>query len=267
MVKSAAMREYCTGSIRIGAVAVHVISLSDLLAAFHRIIERREKGYACFCEAHLCVRAAKDGRTRRVLEEATFVLPDGVAITWGARLLGERFPDRLDGPSVMLDVCRYGLNRGYRHFFYGGAEGIPERLAERLIDRYPGLKVAGTFSPPFRQLTPEEDAQIITMINERNPDIVWVGLGAPKQEIWMHRCLPLYAPAVALGIGASLDFIAGTVKRSPQWMSQSGLEWAYRLYREPRRLWRRYLINDPKFLLILARTMKRPLEERVLDSA
>jgi N-acetylglucosaminyldiphosphoundecaprenol N-acetyl-beta-D-mannosaminyltransferase len=248
-------------TIRIGVVPVHAISLMELLHAFDELIEKREASYACFCEAHLCVCAARDRRVRQVLEEATFCLPDGVATTWGARLLRDRLPERLAGPSVMLKVCQHGLARGYRHFFYGGALGIPDRLSERLRGRFPGLQVAGTCSPPFRELTPEEDQRVVDMINQCDPDIVWVGLGAPKQELWASEHVGRLTSPLILPVGAAFDFHSGNKKRAPVWVQKIGFEWFYRMVTGGRRVFLRYAKNQPLFVAMI---LKQALWEIII---
>jgi N-acetylglucosaminyldiphosphoundecaprenol N-acetyl-beta-D-mannosaminyltransferase len=240
-----------TPIVQIGVVPVCGIRLAELLQAFDEAIAQRKATYACFCEAHLCVCASRDRRVRQTLQEADFCLPDGVATTWGARLLGERLPARLTGPSVMLEVCRQGVARGYRHFFYGGAQGIPERLAERLCERFPGLQVAGTHSPPFRELTPEEDAEIVDMINRCDPDIVWVGLGAPKQEIWASDHLGKLSASLILPVGAAFDFHSGNRKRAPLWVRNLGFEWLYRMLTGGRPMFLRYARNQPLFTAMI----------------
>jgi N-acetylglucosaminyldiphosphoundecaprenol N-acetyl-beta-D-mannosaminyltransferase len=180
-------------------------------------------------------------------------------------MLGIRLPEKISGADLILPLMERAAQRNWRVYLMGAGDGVAELAAAELKKRY-GTHVVGCDAPRVSvdPAAPENLAPL-AKIKAANPDILLVALGAPKQEVWMHRCLPQYAPAVALGIGAGLDFIAGTVKRAPQWVSSAGLEWAYRLSREPRRLWRRYLVNDPKFLLILARTLKRPLSERVYD--
>jgi N-acetylglucosaminyldiphosphoundecaprenol N-acetyl-beta-D-mannosaminyltransferase len=240
-------KRFAAPIVRIGVVPVCAIRLAELLHALDGVLERRTPSYACFCGAHLCVCAARDSRVRQTLQEADFCLPDGVATTLGARLLGEKLPERLPGPSVMLEVCQHGLTRGYRHFFYGGAKGIPDRLAERLQDRFPGLRVAGTYSPPFRELTPEEDEAVIDTINHCNADIVWVGLGAPKQEIWARDHLGRLSAPLILTVGAAFDFNSGNKRRAPLWVRKMGFEWLFRMLTEGRQMFLRYAQVVPLF--------------------
>jgi N-acetylglucosaminyldiphosphoundecaprenol N-acetyl-beta-D-mannosaminyltransferase len=167
---------------------------------------------------------------------------------WLSRLRGFRDVERVYGPDLLLACCDHSRVIGYRHFFYGGGPGVPELLSERLRARFPGLSVAGGFSPPFRELTPDEDAECVHRINAAHPDIVWVGLGTPKQERWMAEHRATLDAAVLIGVGAAFDFHAGLKRQAPRWMQRSGLEWLFRLLAEPRRLWRRYLRNNPLFV-------------------
>jgi N-acetylglucosaminyldiphosphoundecaprenol N-acetyl-beta-D-mannosaminyltransferase len=244
-------RQSAAHLVRIGVVPVCAIRLTELLQAFDEMLEQRNPSYACFCGAHLCVCAARDSRVRQALQEADFCLPDGVAATLGARLLGERLPERLPGPSVMLDICRHGLARGYRHFFYGGAEGIPDRLAEKLRERFPGLQVAGTYSPPFRELTVEEDEAVVERINRSDPDIVWVGLGAPKQELWAQSHRGRLSASLILTVGAAFDFNSGHKRRAPLWVRQMGFEWLFRMLTEGRPMFFRYARIVPMFTAMI----------------
>jgi N-acetylglucosaminyldiphosphoundecaprenol N-acetyl-beta-D-mannosaminyltransferase len=179
------------------------------------------------------------------------VTPDGMPLVFLGRWLGHYHVERVYGPDVMLAFSELSAARGYTHFYYGGAEGLPEKLADTLRQRFPGLKVVGTYSPPFRALTPEEDQAIVERINAANPDVVWVGLGCPKQDIWMaqHRD-KLHAP-VLIGVGAAFDFLSGQKQQAPHWMQRYSLEWLYRLAHEPRRLWRRYLLYNPYFIFLV----------------
>jgi N-acetylglucosaminyldiphosphoundecaprenol N-acetyl-beta-D-mannosaminyltransferase len=155
-----------------------------------------------------------------------------------------------------LALCERSAERRYRHFFYGGAEGVPEQLAANLRQRFPELQVVGIYSPPFRLLTPEEDEQVVQMLNQAAPDIVWVGLSTPKQEQWMAAHVGRVEAPVLIGVGAAFDFLTSRKKQAPRWMQRNGLEWLFRLLTEPRRLWRRYLVNNPLFvLLVLAQAL------------
>ena len=168
-------------------------------------------------------------------------------LVWISRLRGHSGVERVYGPDLMLACCEASVAKGYRHFFYGGAGGVPEQLSERLQKRFPGLQIAGQWSPPFRELTTLEEAEMVERINAAQPDIVWIGLSTPKQERWMARYVGRISAPVLIGVGAAFDMHAGVKKQPPRWMQRSGLEWLFRLGAEPRRLWRRYLINNPLF--------------------
>lgn len=167
------------------------------------------------------------------IRNATFSCCDGVGVVLVGHLKRLAIP-RLYGPELMLRACEYGVSRGWRHYFYGGREGVVELLSQKLTERYPGLITAGTYCPPFRQLTPEEDADIVERIRKARPDIVWVGLGLLKQEKWISEHLKRVGVPWMVGVGAAFDFYAETAKRPPGWVSKLGFEWLYRLAREPR---------------------------------
>jgi N-acetylglucosaminyldiphosphoundecaprenol N-acetyl-beta-D-mannosaminyltransferase len=189
--------------------------------------------------------------------------PDGMPLVWASHRAGMAHVRRVYGPDLMLAVCALAAERGWSSYFYGATTGVPELLAERLKARFPGLKIAGTMSPPFRPLSPEEDAAVVERINAAAPDLLWVGLSTPKQERWMAAHLARLTVPVLVGVGAAFDMHAGRLRQAPSWMQASGLEWIYRLYREPRRLWRRYLSNNPRFVLAILRRPPRVMERPV----
>ena len=196
---------------------------------------------------HAVMLCWRDHEMREATLRAGLALPDGVGVVFAAAILGYGRKHRVTGPSVMLDICDRGRALGLRHFFYGGAEGVAERLAERMCELYPGMAIAGTYCPPFREMTAEEDQQVTALINGTRPDVVWVGLGAPKQEKWMLRHHGRLNAAATIGIGAAFDFHSGMVPWAPGWVRRCGLEWAHRLFVNPRRMWRRN-IDSPRFI-------------------
>ena len=200
----------------------------------------------------------RDDELRRIHETAGLVTPDGMPLVWIAHLLGHSHVERVYGPDLLLACCERSILRGYRHFFYGGAPGVGECLAARLGARFPGLSVAGLFSPPFRPLSADEDGALVDCINAARPDIVWVGLSTPKQERWMAAHVGRLDAPVLIGVGAAFDFHAGVKRQAPRWMQRSGLEWSFRLAMEPRRRWRRYLRNNPAFPAAHLRPKARP---------
>ncbi len=237
--------------VNILGVGVSAINMTMALQIIEGWVAHRESHYVCVTGVHGVMESQRDESLRQIHNQAGLVTPDGMPLVWLSRFKGFRYVDRVYGPDLMLALCEHSVEEGYRHFFYGGAEGVPEQLAAVLQKRFPDLQVVGTFSPPFRPLTPHEDEQITRMINMSNPDIVWVGLGSPKQEYWMadHRAR-LTAP-VLIGVGAAFDFLTGRKLQAPRWMQRAGLEWLFRLLTEPRRLWRRYLINNPLFVALV----------------
>ena len=212
-----------------------------------------EREYVCVSGVHGVMECQRDGELRLIHNRAGMVVPDGMPLVWVSRARGFEGAARVYGPDLMLKVCEAGLEHGWRHYLYGGAEGVPERLSRALRDRFPGLDVAGTYSPPFRPLSEEEARAVVDRIDEAAPDIVWVGLSTPKQERWMSRFRSRLEAPVLIGVGAAFDFHAGLKPQAPHWMQRNGLEWLYRMATEPRRLGPRYLRNNPAFVVRLGR--------------
>jgi len=237
-------------SLRVDVLGVEVsaIDMGQALAVIQGWIARRERQYVCVTGVHGVMESQRDPELRRIHNTAGLVTPDGMPLVWLARRAGFHHVDRVYGPDLMLACCELSVQHGYRHFFYGGAPGVPERLADRLVKRLPGLRVVGTFSPPFRSAGAAESDDVIQHINAAGADIVWVGLSTPKQERWMHVHRGRLAAPVLIGVGAAFDFLAGTKRQAPRWMQRSGLEWLFRLGQEPRRLWRRYSYNNLRFI-------------------
>ncbi|MBS0632857.1 MAG: WecB/TagA/CpsF family glycosyltransferase [Verrucomicrobia bacterium] len=202
-------------------------------------------GYICCGTAHGLVEARRDPELRRAFNASWLTTPDGMPLVW----LGPRGVERVYGPDLLLAVCDAGRAVGLRHYFYGGQPGVAETLRANLCARFPGLDVAGTFTPPFRPLDATELTAFRTEIARLRPDVIWVGLGTPKQEKFMAEHAALLDSGVLIGVGAAFDFHAGRVRQAPRWMQRSGLEWLFRLATEPRRLAYRYLVNNPAFVL------------------
>jgi len=247
-----------SAQIHIGGAPVDSISLASLMHRLDKMIKDGKSHYVCFCEAHLCVRATFEEDLRRILEEASLVLPDGVAMTLGARLLGRRLPNRLPGPLVMLEYCQHGLKRGIRHFFYGGGEGIVEKLAERLQERFSDIKIVGTYTPPFRALTDSEEEAVKRLVEQSEADVLWVGLGAPKQEKWMFKHVKNIHVPLMMGVGAAFDFHSGNRKWAPLWIRKAGLEWAYRMFTGGKRVFWRNFKHESLFIYVI-------LKQRILS--
>jgi N-acetylglucosaminyldiphosphoundecaprenol N-acetyl-beta-D-mannosaminyltransferase len=241
-------------------VGVDPVNQTRAVAAIERWIATGDQQYVTVTGIHGIMESQQDEHVRAIHNRAGLVVPDGMPLVWLSRLHGFAGADRVYGPDLLLACCHRSLATGYRHYFYGAGTGVPEQLIARLRARFPGLPVVGGFSPPFRALSPEEDAAIVRQINAARPDIVWVGLSTPKQERWMAEHRDRLDAPVLIGVGAAFDFHAGLKRQAPRWMQRSGLEWVFRLLCEPRRLWRRYLRNNPVFvwqLLLQALGVKR----------
>ena len=237
-------------------VGISAIDMEMALAEIATWIHGRRQHYVCVTNVHVVMECQRDPELRRIHEASGLTTPDGMPLVWASHWAGAGHVRRVYGPDLMLALCREAAANGWRCYFYGAGPGVAERLAARLVARFPGLTVVGAETPPYRPLSDEEDQAAVDRINEARPDIVWVGLGAPKQERWMASHEGRLEAPVMLGVGAAFDMHAGTLAQAPPWMQRSGLEWAYRLYREPRRLWRRYLSTNPRFALAMLR--RRP---------
>ena len=243
---------------------VAAVDLSSSCRLVEGWVNRREHTYVCVTNVHGVMESQRNPHLLKAQNSAGMVVPDGMPLVWLSRIRGQRSVGRVYGPDLMLELCRRSAGKGYRHFFYGGSDGVAERLASRLMERFPHLRIVGTHCPPFRPLTAAETAQVRVKINRSRADFVWVGLGCPKQELWMadHRD-HLDAP-VLIGVGAAFDFHSGLKKQAPNWMQQAGLEWLFRLCSEPRRLAGRYLKNNPLFVLqILRQSLGGPSDATV----
>lgn len=232
-------------------VGVSAIDMDQALAEIDGWIARGERRYVCVCPVHSIMECRRSEEVRRIFNAAGMVTPDGMPLVWVGRTSGHPHVRRVYGPDLMLAVIEHSLGK-WRHFFYGGGEGVASRLTERLQQRLPGLVVAGTYTPPFAPLAQLCTADTAKLINDARPDIAWVGISSPKQDRWMACMRPQLDAPVIIGVGAAFDFHSGTVRQAPRWMQSSGLEWAFRLATDPARLWRRYLVDNPWFLWELA---------------
>lgn len=235
-------------SFRVLGVRVNAIQIPEAILQMEQWIQERAQGRFVAVTGMHGVMEAQHSRTfKAMLDEASLIVPDGMPLVWLGRWQGHSYMRRrVYGPELMDTFCRQTRSR-YRHFFYGGVEGVPELVAQTLKERYQ-IRVAGTYSPPFRALTPEEERKTLSLIEAAAPDVLWVGLSTPKQERWMWGHSGLVNVPVMVGVGAAFDFAIGRVRQAPRWMRERGLEWLYRLLTEPRRLWRRYIIYGSQFL-------------------
>ena len=232
------------------------VSPSTMKGTAERVAEAvrsRRKLRLAFCTAHMMTESQRDPALKEAVNGCDVVATDGMPLVWLCRLKGAGYARRVYGPDAMLAFCEYGLEHGWRHYFYGATPAKLHRLEGRLRASFPGLQVAGSYSPPFRALTPAEKQDVARRINAAQPDLVWVGLGMPKQELWAAEFQPALDAPVILAVGAAFDFHSGAVKQAPPWMQRSGTEWLFRLSQEPGRLWRRYLIGNAVFVWLLAK--------------
>jgi N-acetylglucosaminyldiphosphoundecaprenol N-acetyl-beta-D-mannosaminyltransferase len=243
----------CTPRVDVLGVGVSLVNLDSAVLEICEWIRRGDHHYVCVTGVHGVMESQRDPFLRSIHNRSGLTTPDGMPLVWSARFAGARNVSRVYGPDLMLRMAAESADLGLQWFLYGGKEGVAPRLAERLADRFPGLQVIGWVSPPFGELTAEEDDQIVDRINDAQPDIVWVGLSTPKQEKWMASHVGRINAAALIGVGAAFDIHAGTLRQAPRGVQRCGLEWLFRLMMEPRRLWRRYLRNNPAFILQLIR--------------
>jgi N-acetylglucosaminyldiphosphoundecaprenol N-acetyl-beta-D-mannosaminyltransferase len=235
--------------VNVLGVGVSPLNLDSAVTLAMHALEQRSKGYVCVTGVHGVSEAQHDPAFREILNQAFLNTPDGMPMVWMGHLQGFAAMARVYGPDLMLRLCEDTAGRGFTHFLYGGGPGVAEELKRRLEQRFPGLKIAGTWTPPFRPLTHHEEAELAQLVARLKPDIFWVGLSTPKQERFMAEHWQKLDATLFVGVGAAFDFHAGRVRQAPRWMQRNGLEWLFRLWCEPRRLWKRYLKNNPLFMV------------------
>jgi N-acetylglucosaminyldiphosphoundecaprenol N-acetyl-beta-D-mannosaminyltransferase len=247
----------------VDVLGVHVSAI-NMDVAVNTVQEWLTSGlpnYVCVTGVHGVMECQRDPDLLSIHNSAGMVTPDGMPMVWASWWAGVSAAGRVYGPELMLELCRSSVEQGWRSFFYGGKPGVAERLAANLVERFPGFQVAGTHVPPFRDLTSAEDALVIDRINRAGADLLWVGLSTPKQERWMAVHRGLINTPVMIGVGAAFDINSGNLNQAPRFVQRSGFEWLYRLVQEPRRLWRRYLRNNPEFVIRMLRHPPRLLAE------
>lgn len=246
---------------RVDVLGVHV-SAVDMSSAVELIagwVSRGERQYVCITGVHGVIESQSDVNLMRIHNEAGLVVPDGMPMVWAGRYAGSQVIEQVRGSDLMITLCERAAREGWRVFLYGGAPDVLEPLERALVQRCPGLQLVGSYSPPFRPLEDAEKDDIVARLDAVSPDIVWVGLSTPKQERWMSEFRGRLRAPVLLGCGAAFDMNAGRLPQAPEVLRRFGLEWAYRVYREPRRLWRRYAQAVPAFLLGVLRRPPRRL--------
>jgi len=229
-------------------VGVHAVNLAQAAEIIALSAAAGEKGYVCVTGVHGVMEAQRKPNFKRILDNAALVVPDGIPTVWIGRLQGNSNMDRVFGPDLMLELCKRTVDSGLTHFLYGGKPGVAEELKNNLEHWFPGIRVVGTYTPPFRPLFASEKRELRNALAVKSPDILWVGLSTPKQEEFMAENLHLLNCKIMIGVGAAFDIHTGRVKDAPQWVKSAGFQWFHRLCQEPNRLWRRYLRNNSEFI-------------------
>ena len=229
-------------------VRVNAFDMDEAVRMCDELIRSDGRGYVCVTDVHGVIEAQDDPAFREILNNSYMTTPDGMPLVWAGHLQGHAGMQRVYGPDLLMALCGVSVERGYRHFFYGGRHGVAERLAAVLKTKFPGLEVSGIYVPPFRSLTAAEEQELKEMVEATKPDIFWIGLGLPKQERFMAQYCGKLDAKLMVGIGAAFDIHAGLVKEAPQWLKKAGLQWLHRLCQEPRRLWKRYMTCVPRFM-------------------
>lgn len=224
-------------------VSVDAVDMEQAMAMIDTQLQNGPKGYVCFVGVHGILEAMKSGRVADAFGHAAMAFPDGTPTVWVGRAQGLRNMNHVTGPAVMKEMFRHEEFADYSHFFYGGKPGVAEELATRLKSQFPWTRVAGTFTPPFRELTPAEERRLVVEVHRVKPDIVWVGISTPRQDLWMRRMLPYLDTRMMFGVGAAFDFLTGRIRTCPEWIKRAGLHWLHRLAQDPVRLWSRNVHN------------------------
>ncbi len=236
-------------------VRVDALDMPTALGRVHALLNERRAAYVCVTGVHGVMEAQRDTCLLRAYADADMVVPDGMPLVWLGRMQGQVSIERVTGPDLMLEVFRDPDLRQVRHFLYGGEEGVAELLKEKLLERCPWAQIVGTWTPPFRELNQEEEERLLCQVRSTQPDVLWVGISCPRQELFMaaHR-LQLNVP-IMFGVGAAFDFHTGRIRDCSDWIKRAGLQWVHRLLQDPRRLWKRYLRNNPAFVWQVGRQM------------
>lgn len=229
-------------------VGIHTLDLPSAVGLMESAVVSGMRGYVCVTDVHAIIEAQDNPAYLQVLNSSFLTVPDGRPSVWVGRAQGFSRMDQVAGPDLILEFCKLSSQKGYSQFLYGGAPGVAERLKDVLTKRYPGLKVVGTYTPPFRPLKGQEEKEITELVARLKPDVTWIGLGAPKQELFMAKYLKLFDTTLMVGVGAAFDMHTGQIKDAPQWVKRLGFAWVHRLVQEPTRLWKRYLKSNPRFI-------------------
>jgi N-acetylglucosaminyldiphosphoundecaprenol N-acetyl-beta-D-mannosaminyltransferase len=257
--------------VNILGVRIHATNMDRALAWTESAVASGQKGYVCVTGVQGIMEAQSDSNLKGIINRAVLTIPDGRPTVWVGWLRGLFAMRQVTGPDMMLRIFAMSAEKGYTHFFYGGNIGIADQLKDSLIERFPGVKVLGTYTPPFRPLNSQEEAELTKTVSELKPDFFWVGLSTPKQERFMDQYVDKLDTKLMFGVGAAFDIHTGRIKDAPYWMKFAGVQWMHRIYQDPSRLWRRYVVNNPRFVYHLIReslgiasydgTVETPLNE------
>ena len=234
--------------VNVLGVGVHAVNMDDALHVLRTAVQRGSKGLICATGVHGVMESKRDPLVRSIINKSLLTIPDGRPMMWVGRLTGHDRMTQVTGPDFMLEVCGRSVQLGYTHFLYGGKPGIAEELKQCLERKCPGIRIVGTYTPPFRPLSQAEQQQLREMISDSRPDIIWVGISTPRQECFMAEYLNRLDTKIMVGVGAAFDLHTGHLKDSPQWVKAAGMQWFHRLLQDPARLWKRYLVNGSSFL-------------------
>lgn len=242
---------YEPARVNILGVGVSALNMDAAVEVSQALLDSNGQGYVCVTGVHGIIEAQDDEHFRSILNQSFLTTPDGMPTVWCGRFRGFKAMRRVYGPDYMLALCGRSVGKGYRHFLYGGKPGVAEQLRDELIRRFPGILIVGTYTPPFRPLNAAEEEELRSMLESTKADILWCGLSTPKQERFISAYLERLPTKLMIGVGAAFDLLSGNLSEAPDWMKKSGLQWFYRLLKEPKRLWRRYLLNNPRFLTLI----------------
>lgn len=243
-----ATQNHLMPTVDILGVRVHAQTLDSAITTLTAWATETERRYVCTCPVYTLMLCGENPQLHKAINVADMVTADGMPVVWVQRWWGHAHAERVYGPDIVLNLCQRTAEQGVSHFFLGGMSGVAEQLAEGLCSRFPGLNVAGIDAPTIAAIGDPPDMTLVERLNSINPNVIWVGLGSPKQDLWMHMYRPYLRAPLMIGVGAAFDFLSGNKPQAPIWMRRSGLEWVYRLAQEPRRLWRRYLVYNPRFV-------------------
>jgi N-acetylglucosaminyldiphosphoundecaprenol N-acetyl-beta-D-mannosaminyltransferase len=236
------------GRVNVLGVGIHSLDLPSAVELMESAVVSGRRGYVCVTDVRAIIEAQDNPSYLQVLNSSLLTVPDGRPSVWVGRAQGFSRMDQVAGPDLILEFCKLSSEKGYSQFFYGGAPGVAERLKDVLSQRFPGLKVVGTYTPPFRPLNGQEEKEVTELVARLRPDVTWIGLGAPKQELFMAKYLSRFDTTLMVGVGAAFDMHTGQIKDAPQWVKRLGFAWVHRLMQEPTRLWKRYLKSNPRFI-------------------